>query len=70
MLAYPDISQPFEIYMDASTFELDANITQKNRPIVFFSRKLFETQKKYTVTELELLSICETLKEFKITLWG
>ena len=29
-----------------------------------------ETQRKYSVTELELLSIVETLKEFKGMLWG
>ena len=29
-----------------------------------------ETQPKYSVTELELLAIVETLKEFKGVLWG
>jgi hypothetical protein len=45
-------------------------ITQDNRPIVFFSRKLFKMQQKYSVTEIELLAIVETLKEFKGMLWG
>ena len=36
----------------------------------FFSRKLSDTQKRYTVTEQELLAIVETLKEFKGMLWG
>jgi hypothetical protein len=45
-------------------------ITQDNRPIVFFSRKLFETQQKYSVMETELLAIVETLKEFKGMIWG
>ena len=39
-------------------------------PIAFFSRKLTSAQKKYSVTEFELLSIVETLKEFKGMLWG
>jgi hypothetical protein len=64
VLAYPDFSKPFEIYTDASTKQLGAVITQDNRPIVFFSRKLSDAQSKYTVTELELLAIVETLKEF------
>ena len=38
--------------------------------LLFFSRKLSETQKKYSVTELELLIIVECLKEFKGMLWG
>ena len=39
-------------------------------PIVFFSRKLSTMQQKYSVTEIELLVIVETLKEFKGMLWG
>ena len=70
VLAYPDFSKPFEIYTDASTLQLGAVITQDNRPIAFFSRKLSETQTRYTVTEIELLAIVETLKEFKGMLWG
>ena len=70
VLAYPDFSKPFEIYTDASTKQLGAVITQDNRPIAFFSRKLSVTQSKYSVTEIELLAIVETLKEFKGMLWG
>ena len=70
VLAYPDFNSPFEIYTDASSRQLGAVITQKNRPIAFFSRKLSDTQKRYTVTEQELLAIVETLKEFKGMLWG
>ncbi len=57
--------KPFEIYADASSTQLGAMITQDNRPIAFFSRKLSEMQQKYSVTEIELLAIVETLKEFK-----
>jgi len=70
VLAYPDFTKPFDIYTDASTKQLGAVITQNNRPIAFFSRKLSGAQSKYTVTELELLAIVETLKEFKGMLWG
>ena len=69
-LAYPDFTEQFEIYTDASTRQLGAVIVQKNRPIAFFTRKLTPTQQKYSITELELLSIVETLKEFKGILWG
>jgi len=70
VLAYPDFSKSFEIYTDASTMQLGAVITQDNRPIALFSRKLSETQTKYSVTEIELLAIVETLKEFRGMLWG
>jgi hypothetical protein len=63
-LAYPDFTKPFEIYTDASTMQLGSVITQGNRPIVLFGRKLSVTQTKYSVTKIELLAIVETLKEF------
>ena len=70
VLAYPDFSKVFEIYTDASAYQLGAIITQDNRPLAFFSRKLTDTQRKYSVTKIELLAIVETLKEFKGMLWG
>ena len=70
VLAYPDYSQGFEIYTDSSKFQLGAVITQNNRPLAFFSRKLNTAQQKFSVTEQELLAIVETLKEFKGMLWG
>ena len=70
VLAYLDFTKPFDIYTDTSTKQLGSVITQDNRPIAFFSRKLSGAQSKYTVTKLELLAIVETLKEFNGMLWG
>ena len=53
------------MYTDASATQLGAGITQKNKPLAFFSRKLSDMQKRYSVTKIELLAIVETLKEFK-----
>jgi hypothetical protein len=64
VLAYLDFTKPFEIYTDAFTMQLGSVITQGNRPIAFFSRKLSVMQTKYTITKIELLIIVETLKEF------
>jgi hypothetical protein len=69
-LAYPDYSKQFEIYTDASSKQLGTVISQGNRPIAFFSRKLTEMQQCYSMTKIELLAIVETLKEFKGMLWG
>jgi hypothetical protein len=70
VLAYQDFTKPFDIYTDASTKQLGVVITQDNRPIAFFSRKLSGAQSKYTVTKLELLAIVETLNEFNGMMWG
>jgi hypothetical protein len=71
-LAYPDpeYSQEFESYNDGSKKQLGAVITQKNRLIAFFSRKLSEAQQRYSVTKIELLVIVEALKEYRGMLWG
>jgi hypothetical protein len=68
VLAYLDFLKLFEIYTDASSTQLGAMITQDNRPIAFFSRKLTKTQQTYSVMEIELLAIVETLKEFNQSL--
>jgi hypothetical protein len=65
VLAYPDYSKVFEIHTDASSKQLGALITQDNRPIAFFSWKLYDTQHKYSVIKIELLAIVETLKSSK-----
>ena len=70
VLAYPNYSKVFEVYTDALSTQLGSVITQSNRPQVFFSRKLSDTQQKYSVTKIELLAIAEILKEFKGMLWG
>lgn len=70
LLAYPDFSQPFDIYTDASHSQLGAAICQDNKPIAFYSRKLNPAQTRYTTMERELLAIVETLKEFRNILLG
>ena len=69
-LAYPNFNSVFEIYIDASKKQLGTVIVQDNWPLAFYSRKLNPAQINYTTTERELLSIVETLKEFKNILLG
>ncbi len=72
VLAYPEYWKVSKNFTDASSKQLGSVITQENRPIVFFSQKLSTTQSKYSATEIELLVIVKTLKEFKVKgmLWG
>ena len=46
MLSYPDFYQPFHIYTDASDVQLGAVITQNDKPLAFYSRKLNRSQRK------------------------
>ena len=70
MLTYPDFSKPFHLHADASKIQLGAHITQDEKPIAIYSRKFNPAQTRYTTTERELLSIVETLKEFRNLLPG
>eukprot|EP00804_Cyclotella_cryptica_P011360 CCRYP_016357-RA/>CCRYP_016357-RA protein AED:0.06 eAED:0.26 QI:0/0/0/1/0/0/2/0/230 len=70
VLAYPGSSRDFEIYTYALSKQLGSVVTQGNRPLVFFSRKLLTSQQKYSVTELELLAKVVALKELRGMLWG
>ena len=70
LLAFPDFTKPFHIHTDASKVQLGACSSQEGKPIAFYSRKLLPAQTRYTTTERELLSIVETLKEFRSILLG
>jgi hypothetical protein len=68
--AYLDISVPFEICTNASKYQIGSVITQKDKPLTFYSRKCTDPQTRYTVTELELLATAETLCKYKCILLG
>ena len=80
LLAYADPSLPFEIETDASDYQLGGRIYQMQfckirqkkvpRDIAFYSRKLNGAQRNYSTIEKELLSIVETLKAFRDTVYG
>ena len=70
LFGFPDFNEPFHIHTDASKIQLGACISQKGKPIAFYSRKLLPARTWYITTERELLSIVETLKEFRSILLG
>ena len=61
---YADLNKPFQIYTDASNYQLGAAVVQDNRPIAYFNRKLTNAQQSYSTTKKELLAIVLCLKEY------
>ncbi|GFT77971.1 retrovirus-related Pol polyprotein from transposon 17.6 [Trichonephila clavipes] len=65
-----------EIHTDASIDGLAAVLLQRFpddnslHPIYYMSRKMSETERKYTSYELEVLAIIEALKKFKVYILG
>ena len=68
--AYPDLNCPFDIYTNASDYQLGAAIIQNGWSIAYYSRKLTDGEKNYTMTEKELLAIVIVLKEYRKILLG
>jgi hypothetical protein len=64
LAAYLDRNKQFNVYTDASHFQLGACIIQEGRPVAFFSQKLTKSQQNHTTMEKKMLSIITTLIEF------
>ena len=69
LLTYPNFNKPFEIYTDASKYQLGAVITQENKPVAFFTRKLTDAQTRYTTGEREYCVYLKHLQNFVIFCW-
>jgi transposase InsO family protein len=70
LLSFPDYNKPFHLHTDASDYQLGAVLSQEGKPIAFFSRKLTGAQRNYSAGEKEMLSVVETLKEFRNIVYG
>jgi hypothetical protein len=70
VLIFSDFNRFFEIHTDASDYQLGSVISQDQKPIAFYGKKLTATQRNYTGREREMLSIVETLNEFCTMLLG
>ncbi|KAL7477485.1 hypothetical protein ACHAW6_003293, partial [Cyclotella cf. meneghiniana] len=64
LAAYPNHNKWFDVYTNASDYQLGACIVQKGRPVAHFSRKLSKSQQNYMVMEKDVLSIVTTLDKF------
>ena len=62
VLAFLDHTKPFEVQTDASDFAIGGVLMQEGHPIAFESRKLNDTECRYTVQEKETTTIIHCLR--------
>lgn len=69
LLAHPDTNAELAIQTDASDAAIGAVLQQRTtngwEPLSFFSRKLSQSQKKYSPYDRELLAVYEAIKYFR-----
>ena len=70
MLALPDHTRVFKVHTDASNFAIGGVLMQERRPIAFESRKLNDTERRYTVQEKEIPAIIHCLRTWRHCLLG
>ena len=70
VLAYFDQSKTSIIQSDASKKGLGAVLLQDNKPVIYASRALTETEQRYSNIERELLSVVFALERFHHYIYG
>ena len=63
-----DETAPFQVETDASEFALTATLSQKNRPVAFFSRTLSKTEQKHSAVKKRLLLLLRQCVSGSVTL--
>ena len=75
VLAYPSFDRDFVIETDASVKGIGAILSQKQdngklHPVAFASRALSQSEKNYSITELETLAVVWAISHFHSYLYG
>ncbi|KAL5758776.1 hypothetical protein ACOSP7_021387 [Xanthoceras sorbifolium] len=70
VLSLPDHSKPYEVQTDASDFAIGGVLMQDGHPIAFESRKLNDTERRYTVQEKEMTAVVHCLRTWRHYLLG
>ena len=65
MLALPHHTKAHEVHTDISDYAIGEVLMQEGHPIAFESRKLNETERRYTVQEKEMTAMVHCLRTWR-----
>ncbi|KAE8668323.1 cytochrome P450 78A7-like [Hibiscus syriacus] len=70
VLVLPDYTKPFVVFTDASDVAIGGVLMQEGHPVAYESRKLNETEKRYSVHEKEMTAVVHCLRTWRHYLLG
>ncbi|KAG6788910.1 hypothetical protein POTOM_004988 [Populus tomentosa] len=65
VLKLPDFSKIFEVACDTSHVGIGGVLSQEGHPITFYSEKLNDTRRRYSVYDMEFYALIQTLKHWR-----
>ncbi|KAL0555992.1 hypothetical protein IC582_004495 [Cucumis melo] len=70
LLGITDVTKPFEVETDASDYALGGVLLQNGHPIAYKSQKLNVVERRFTVSEKEMLAVVHCLRAWRQYLLG
>ncbi|TYK01362.1 reverse transcriptase [Cucumis melo var. makuwa] len=70
LLGIADVTKPFEVETDAFDYTLEGVLLQNGHSIAYESRKLNAAERRYTVSEKEMLAVVHCLRAWRQYLLG
>lgn len=65
IMVLPDFDSPFELHCNASKLGIGAVLSQNERPVVFYSEKLFGARGRYRTYDVEFYAIVQAIKHWR-----